>query len=521
MTAEELARLEKDLWNAADQMRANSKFNVAEYRDPMLGIIFLRFAYNRFVEALNKIQPLLDTPRGKRKPTTDDFKSVGAIMLPEKAQWKHLASLPENRVIGEALNEAMKAIEDSYPDLQGILPKSYQLLEPEVLRGLIKIFSRESLDLAKGDVFGRVYEYFLLKFAMNTAQEGGEFFTPPSLVNLIVRIIEPDHGIVYDPACGSGGMFVQTGHFIDDFRHRNPNEAISIFGTEKISSNVKLSMMNLYVHGLEGKIQEGNTYYEDTHNLLGKCDYVMANPPFNVDGVDKNRDFVKEDRRLPFGLPRNDNANYLWIQYFYSYLNATGRAGFVMAASATDAGHSEKLIRENLIKTGHVDVVVSVANNFFYTRSLPCHLWFMDKGKPAHLKDKVLMIDARNTFRKVNTTLNDFTEEHLDGLSAIARMYRGETVNVEHNQWLKERFPEGKYQNIAGLCKVVDLKEIKENDWSLTPGRYVGTEVTNIDDQDFAINVQAITDELEALNSQANELSTQIVNNLKSILKSV
>jgi len=510
MTAEELSKLESDLWNAADQMHANSKFNVAEYRDPMLGIIFLRFAYNRYIEALNKIQPSLDTPRGKRKPIADDFKAVGAIMLPDEAQWKYLAGLPENRDIGESLNDAMKAIEESYPDLQGILPKSYQLMEPEVIRGLIKIFSRESLDLAKGDVFGRVYEYFLLKFAMSTAQEGGEFFTPPSLVNLIVRIIEPDHGIVYDPACGSGGMFVQTGHFINDFRHRNPNEAISIFGTEKISSNVKLSMMNLYVHGLEGKIQEGNTYYEDTHNLVGRCDYVMANPPFNVSGVDKNRDFVKEDKRLPFGLPRNDIANYLWIQYFYSYLNDIGRAGFVMASSATDAGHSEKLVREKLIKTGHVDVIVSVANNFFYTRSLPCHLWFLDKGKLAHIKDKVLMIDARNTFRKVNTTLNDFTEEHLDGLSAIARMYRGETVNVENNPWLKERFPGGKYQDVLGLCKVVELKEIKENDWSLTPGRYIGI-TNNINGNDnFSEELKEINRMYTNLSDEAIELDKKI-----------
>lgn len=521
MTAEDIARLEKDLWSAADQMRANSKFNVGEYRDPMLGIIFLRFAYNRYVEALNKIQPLLDTPRGKRKPTTDDFKSVGAIMLPDKAQWKSLASLPENKDIGEALNEAMKAIEDSYPDLQGILPRSYQLLEPSVLRGLIKIFSRESLDKAKGDVFGRVYEYFLLKFAMSTAQEGGEFFTPPSLVNLIVRIIEPDHGIVYDPACGSGGMFVQTGHFINDFRHRNPNEAISIFGTEKISSNVKLSMMNLYVHGLEGKIQEGNTYYEDPHNLVGKCDFVMANPPFNVDSVDKNRDFVKEDKRLPFGLPRNDNANYLWIQYFYSYLNTTGRAGFVMAASATDAGYSEKQIRKQLIQTGHVDIIVSVSNNFFYTRSLPCHLWFLDKGKPAHLKDKVLMIDARNTFRKVNTTLNDFTEEHLEGLSAIAKMYRGEVVNIENNLWLKEKFPDGKYKDIPGLCKLIDFKAISENDWSLTSGRYVGAQSIPTENYDFSLKLEKLNDDLEKLNSEAVDLSEIISNNLRSLIKSV
>lgn len=518
MTAQDLDQLEKDLWEAADNMRANSRFNVAEYRDPMLGIIFLRFAHKRYEEALEKLDPLLETPRGKRKPTADDFKSLGAILLPEKARWNYLSNLPEDEFIGEAINDAMTAIEEEYPNLAGVLPKNYQLFEPEVMHGLIKIFSREVLQRATGDLFGRVYEYFLDRFARLSAQEGGEFLTPYSLVSLIVRMIEPDHGVVYDPACGSGGMFVQTGNFINKQRHENPNEAVSIFGTEKLSSSVKLSIMNLFVHGLEGKVKEGNTYYEDSHKLAGKCDYVMANPPFNVNGIDKGRDFVKEDRRLPFGLPRSDNGNYMWIQYFYSYLNETGRAGFVMASSATDAGHSEKAIRKQLIETGHVDVIVSVGNNFFYTKSLPCHLWFFDKGKPDHLRDKVLMIDARNVFRKVNSTLNEFTEEQLEGLSSIARMHRGEDINIEGNTWLEERFPDGKYRDVPGLCKVVESEDIDDNDWSLTPGRYVG--YVNQDDHhvDHKSALHDILTNLESLKEESDKLYETCKKSLKFLL---
>jgi type I restriction enzyme M protein len=307
------------------------------------------------------------------------------MYLQEKSQFDYLVNLPESEDIAEAVNNAMKLIEEDYPDLRGILPKNYQDFDADLLRSLIRVFNKDAVKNISGDVFGRIYEFFLMKFSMSGAgaQEGGEFFTPPSLVQLIVNFIEPDHGIIHDPACGSGGMFVQTGHFIQSKTNKQVNEAITVYGTELKSNNVRLAKMNLAIHGIEGKIAEDNSFYSDPHNLVGKCDFVMANPPFNVKKIDKNKDYVKEDPRLPFGVPKADNGNYMWIQYFHSYLNEKGRAGFVMASSATDAGNTEKLIRQKLIETKDVDVIVSVGNNFFYTRSLPCHLWFFDKGKPS------------------------------------------------------------------------------------------------------------------------------------------
>jgi len=326
----------------------------------------------------------------------------------------------------------MKAIEEDYPSLKGVLPKNYSIFSSGLLRELLRIFNKEVLQKANGDLFGKIYEYFLNKFAMTGAQEGGEFFTPFSLVNTIVNVIEPDHGIVFDPACGSAGMFVQTGYFIEKKGGR-PAEKVTFYGQEKAETNTKLSRMNLAVHGLEGAIVEGNTFYEDKHNLVGNCDFVMANPPFNVDGVDKQKDIVKKDPRLPFGLPKNDNANYLWIQYFYSYLKPPletslgGRAGFVMASSASDAGHSEKEIRAGLVKKGAVDVMIAIGNNFFYTKSLPCTLWFFDRSKEAdkERKEKVLMLDVRKIYRKVTQKINDFSPEQLRNIACIVSLYRG------------------------------------------------------------------------------------------------
>jgi type I restriction enzyme M protein len=351
------------------------------------------------------------------------------------------------------------------------------------------------------------------------AQEGGEFFTPPSLVQLIVNFIEPKEGIIHDPACGSGGMFVQTGYFVKSHTNKEVNEAIKCYGTEQKTNNTKLAKINLAIHGIEGKIIEANSFYSDPHNLVGKCDFVMANPPFNVNKVDKNKDFVKEDPRLPFGLPKADNANYMWMQYFYSYLNETGRAGFVMASSATDAGHSEKLIRRQLIETGAVDCIVSVSNNFFYTRSLPCHLWFYDRGKRKENKDKILMLDARNVFRKVTTTINDFSEEQLEGLTAIIKLYRSEKPEVsKDNVWFSELFPDGKYNNIEGLCKIVTIDEVKVNDWSLTPGRYVGVTLILDEGFDYQGRLLVIQAELDTLNEEATSLSQTISRNLKELI---
>lgn len=523
MTQDQIKNLEKELWDAADELRGNSKLTAGEYKDPLLGLVLLRFAQNRYEDAkisIAKSLPINPRTGIQREATKDDYAGAGAIMLPEKAKYDHLAALPESEDIAEAINNAMKLIEAEYPDLAGILPKSYQEFDDKLLRDLVRVFNKDAVRHAKGDVFGRIYEFFLMKFSMQGAgaQEGGEFFTPPSLVNLIVNFIQPNHGIIHDPACGSGGMFVQTAHFIQDHENKSPNEAITVYGTELKSNNAKLAKMNLAIHGIEGKIIEGNSFYTNPHNLTEKCDFVMANPPFNVDKVDAKNKFLAEDERLPFGAPLTGagsigNGNYLWMQYFYSYLNATGRAGFVMASSATDAGNAEKRIRKELIETGAVECIVSVGNNFFYTRSLPCHVWFYNKGKKPENKNKILMIDARNTFRKVSTTINDFSEEQLEGLTAIMQLFRGEKPEVsKENAWFKEKFPTGKYEDVEGLCKIVDLEEVAAQDYSLTPGRYVGVVVTLDMDFDYQGRMTEIHSELATLNEEANALMQKIQN---------
>jgi len=438
MQGKQLRKLEAELWRAADQLRANSKLTASEYSMPVLGLIFLRHAYNRFQKVKIEVEKTLPShpQRGKRQLTKKDFEEQNSMFLPQKAQFDYLVSLPEGADIGEAIDNAMKLIEDEYDNLKGVLPKNFSIFSKDLLRELLRIFNKEVLQKAEGDLFGKIYEYFLGKFAMTGAQEGGEFFTPMSLVQTIVNVIEPDHGIVFDPACGSAGMFVQTGYFIES-EGLKPAEKVTFYGQEKADLNTKLAKMNLTVHGLEGNIQEGNTFYEDKQDMVGKADFVMANPPFNVDGVDKAKDAVKKDPRLildgKVNLPKNDNANYLWIQYFYNYLKPTGRAGFVMASSASDAGHSEKDIREKLVKTGAVDVMTAIGNNFFYTRSLPCTLWFFDRAKEQDKQksDRVLMLDARKIYRKVTSKVNDFSPEQLQNLICIVNLYRGNTKKFE------------------------------------------------------------------------------------------
>lgn len=432
-------QLENELWEAADQLRANSKLTAAEYSMPVLGLIFLRHADNRFKAYLPDIEADIppQVPAAQREALIKlGFQGKAAIYLPEAARFDRIVSLPQGAKVGEIIDAAMDAVEAEYPVLSGALPRGYAAFEPDLLAELVKIFDRPAIKAATGDVFGRIYEYFLNKFAMSGAQEGGEFFTPPSLVRMIVGVIEPDHGLVLDPACGSAGMFVQTGHFIEDVRHAVVNDSVTFHGQEKSDTNTKLARMNLVVHGLDASnIRQGNTFYDQAEHLIGQCDYVMANPPFNVDGVDtkKVEAQVDEAGRLPFGLPGTNaktgaisNANSLWIQYFYAYLNDTGRAGFVMASSASDAGNKDRDIREQLVKTGHVDVMMAIGNKFFYTRSLPCTLWFFDKGKPQDLQNQVLMIDARNVYHVVSARSHVFTNEQLANLNAIVWLYRGE-----------------------------------------------------------------------------------------------
>jgi type I restriction enzyme M protein len=425
-----MSKLEDSLWSAADNLRANSKLTSSEYCMPVLGIIFLRHATNRYEAARSQIEQ--DQKSGKmprRAPIKADFLKRRAMMLPEEARYDSLLKLSTSESLGAALVKAMDAIERDFEPLLNQLPKDYGKFDPVLLEDLLRVFDSEEIRTAGGDVFGRIYEYFLMKFAMQGAQDNGEFFTPPSLVQTIVNIIEPDHGVIFDPACGSGGMFVQSSHFIEDCGQDTTHQ-VTFFGQEKTATTIRLAKMNLAVHGLEGEIREANTFYEDVHTLYGGCDFVMANPPFNVDMVDSEK--IKDDRRLPFGLPgvnkgkKISNGNYLWISYFHSYLKPTGRAGFVMSSQASSAGHGEAEVRRKLVETGDVDAMVSIRSNFFYTRTVPCELWFFDKGKPAPRRDTVLMLDARNIYRKVTRKIYDFSPEQLRNLTAVVWLYRGE-----------------------------------------------------------------------------------------------
>ena len=436
-----LNKIEASLWQAADQLRANSKLTSSEYCMPVLGVIFLRQASNRFDAALAGIQADQEAGRMPKRPLKQaDFKRRRALMLPPQAHYTHLMMMASSPHIGQALVSAMNAIEAEFEPLLNQLPKEYDQFDARLLEDLLRAFDTKELRRASGDMFGRIYEYFLMKFAMQGAQDNGEFFTPPSLVQMIVNFIEPDHGVVADLACGSGGMFVQSSHFIEH-DGLDTMKRVTFYGQEKTPSTIRLGKMNLAVHGLEGDIRAANTFYEDEHRLpdgkplWGHCDFMMANPPFNVDMVDATR--VKDDRRLPFGLPgvnkagKVGNANYLWISYFHSYLSPKGRAGFVMSSQASSAGHGEAEVRRKLVESGDVDVMVAIRPNFFYTRTVPCELWFYDRGKPAERKDTVLMLDARQVFRKVTRKIFDFSPEQLADLTAVVWLYRGQGQRFE------------------------------------------------------------------------------------------
>lgn len=431
---EHIEAIEKRLWKAADTLRGNSELASNEYFLPVMGLIFLRHAYSRYLSVREGIIANLPSRGGvTRALTKEDFSQKSAIFLKPAAQFDDLVKLTDADDRAEAIIQAMESIEADYLTLKDQLPKQeYRSIPNDVLGILLRTLNPDELKQADGDIFGRIYEYFLTQFANQGAHDGGEFFTPVSLVQLIVNVLEPDHGKIFDPACGSGGMFVQSAHFME--RHRHNPKQLTFYGHEKNRVTTRLAKMNLTVHGLEGNILGGEdaiTYYKDEHKgLFGTVDFVMANPPFNVDEVDAEK--IKNDRRLPFGLPGTNknkkvsNANYLWIQYFYSYLNDKGRAGFVMSSQASSAGRDEAKVRESLVKTGHVDVMIDIRGNFFYTRSVPCQLWFFDKAKPAQLRDKVLMLDARHVYRKVTRKIYDFSPEQQQNLTAVVWLYRGE-----------------------------------------------------------------------------------------------
>lgn len=513
---------EKRLWEASDELRANSDLKSSEYSTPVLGLIFLRYADHKFEEAEKELE---GTGSGRRRIGKEDYQAKGVMFVPAKARYSHLLSLPEGENIGKAINEAMKLLETDNVDLRGVLPKTYNTIDNAILVSLLKSFSQIEMDV-EGDVFGKIYEYFLGNFAMSEGQKGGEFFTPTTMVKLIVEIMQPYHGRIYDPACGSGGMFAQSAEFIRAHQKR-PSAEISCYGQERVGETRQLCMMNLAVRALSGDVRLGNSYYEDPHESLGKFDFVMANPPFNVDRVDKER--IKDDPAYPFGIPRPDNANYLWIQMFYSSLNDNGRAGFVMANSAADARQSEMEIRKQLLQENAVDVMVAIGSNFFYTVTLPCTLWFLDKGKKGTDREgKVLFIDARHTFKQIDRAHRKFSPKQIEYLANIARLYRGEEpefIAGEDEEVpgdepdLKEMFPDLKYTDVAGLCKVATLAEIEEQGWSLNPGRYVGVADREEDDFVFSERLEELNEELTVLNSEASELEERIANNVAKLLE--
>lgn len=620
-----IRKLEADLWESADLLRADSKLTSNQYCMPVLGLIFLRYAYSRFKKVEAEILKNRPSRGGKVMPVeASDFAAKSALFLPREAQYDLLVNLPGDiasagltgidghpiKSLGEAVNNAMLLIEAQSEQLTGVLPQTYTDFSDGLLAELLRIFNNDQIDSVGGDVIGRIYEYFLNKFAKNIASDDGVFFTPKSLVKMIVNVIEPKKGTLLDPACGSGGMFIQSGDFVNA-AGMNANSSMTFFGQEKVKYNAQLCLMNMAVHGLTGKIKSGddaNSFYHDAHNLNGCCDYVMANPPFNVDKV--KAESCENAGRLPFGLPGVNkktkevgNANYLWISYFYSYLkNDCGRAGFVMASSATDSQGKDKEIREKLVRTGHVDVMVSVGNNFFYTKSLPCSLWFFDKAKGEAIRDKVLFLDARNYYTVVDRTLNEWSEWQLKNLNAIVWLYRGEAekytallkeyradlrakaeaadfekqalgkavrqetfadivsglteahaalqktakaeveaaekrekkkvqqlfedrieyvedmlTEAKEAQWLVEKFGDGVYTDVPGLCKVADIDEIEAKGWSLTPGAYVGVAPVQDDGVDFAVRMAEIHHELLALQAESNALMDTISKNFQEL----
>ena len=516
--ASDNADIETRLWSIADQLRANSGLKPSEYSRPVLGLLFLRFADGRFAALEKALQPKAGSRMGA--PGPDAYKAQGAIYLTSEARFPHLLALPEGANLGRALNDAMDDIEKHNADLRDVLPKNYVAVGDGILRELIKTLAPIEID---GDAFGRVYEYFMGEFAKQEMQKGGEFYTPSSIVRLIVEIIEPYHGRILDPACGSGGMFAHSADFVRAHK-KAPEKELSIFGIEKVAETQRLARMNMAVHGLGGTIREANAYYDEPfeNGMVGQFDFVMANPPFNVNGVDKEKDAIKlRADRFPFGLPKPDNGNYLWIEMFWSALNDKGRAGFVMANSASDARGSEADIRKALIETGTVDVIVSVGPNFFYTVTLPCTLWFFDKAKAKTARrDQVLFIDARSVFRQIDRAHRDFTEAQVEFLANIVRLWRGAATETYHgsNDLLRERGFAGSYVDVPGLCKAASLKDIEVQGWSLNPGRYVGATAREAETEDFRVKLEELQEEFELLTDDARVFENIISRNIAELL---
>ncbi|WP_374028395.1 N-6 DNA methylase [Bdellovibrio bacteriovorus] len=511
-----LAELERRLWEAADKLWANSNLRPSEYSVPVLGLIFLRYADVRFQRA--KLQ--LESQGGSRRREIgkEDYKALGVMYLPEAARWDNLLSLPDGADIGKALNDAMKAIEADNEDLKDVLPKTYNRIQTKLLNSLFRTFNLIPADI-EGDAFGRIYEYFMSEFEATVGQKGGEFFTPTSIVKLIVEIIEPFHGKIFDPACGSGGMFVQSAQFVERHKHR-PSDEIAVYGQEKTAETVRICRMNLAINGISGDIKQGNSYYENSHSSLGKFDFVMANPPFNVSEIDKER--IKDDKRFPYGMPSADNGNYIWIQLFLSALNSSGRAGFVMPNTAADSSN-EFEIRKQIVESDVVDCMIEVTSNFFYTVTLPCSLWFFDKQKDESRKGKTLFIDARSIFSQVSRVHREFTPQQTEFLANIVRLYKGKQTENEHGsaELLEVHFGSrspSKFKNVPGLCYVASLQEISKKNFSLNAGNYVGVKSQTAPTNDYRATISKSASRLDELSREAVQTDKEILAFLKDIL---
>jgi type I restriction enzyme M protein len=518
-------QLHEKLWSAAEQLRANSGLKLNEMAEPILGLVFLKFADVRFKKAKAMLEAERANPTKRLSPISPDhYQEKGVLYLPEGATYSHLMNLPESENIGKAINEAMKAIEETNRDLAGILPKNYTSISNKtdensrILLTLLKTFNQIPDDI-EGDAFGGIYEYFLGEFARAEGAKGGEFFTAQPIVKLLVEVIEPYHGKIFDPACGSGGMFVQSANFVA--RHSKGTaqvmHEVTLYGQEKGEGNVRIAKMNLAIHGLSGKVEVANSFYEDVHKNVGKCDFVLANPPFNVKGKDKNKQIIIDparlhgDPRYVYGLPLTgkgeiSNGNYLWMQMFLSALNENGRAGFVMSNAASDAGNQEKELRKKMVDDGIVDVLISVGTNMFMNATLSCALWFFDKRKKGtDRQSKILFINAQDILTEIDRAHNTWTDEQIQEIAAIVRRYRSE-----------EGY--GEYKDIIGRCKVASLDEVRANDYSLNPGRYVAIVEQEMDDADFDTRMKELMSEFTSLTAEAHGLEEKIQGDWKKLV---
>ena len=556
MTDQELKKLKDDLWHSADMLRASAHLAANKYGQPILGLIFLRYADILFKQHKNKIDEEYNKHKGTRMEKS--YKDVAieecGFFLPECAYYDFLNNAPDNADKAILVKKAMESIEKENAKMDGVLPKEVygQLVpeeEPELLSKIIRVFKDIPEDISI-DLFGEIYEFFLGEFALSEGQGGGTFYTPASVVKYMVEVLQPVTGDkkFLDPACGSGGMFVQAARYMH--RHNASNSErmrFRCYGVEKDPDTVKLAKMNLLLNNVRGDIIEANSFYSDPHNAFEQFDYVMANPPFNVDEVVVDK--VIDDRRFnTYGVPRNKtksgkkasdkketvpNANYLWIGLFATSLNAHGKAALVMANSASDAGASELEIRKKMIEDGIISQMVTLPSNMFSTVTLPATLWFFNKERKR--KDEILFIDARNIFTQVDRAHRKFSEDQIKNLGIITRLYEDDSdafwalVNEykvagkqDQVDWLLERWPEGKYQDVIGLCKVAKLEGedgIIDQDYSLNAGRYVGVVIEDdgMTEEEFRDTMQGLHTEFSQLNDEALALQAEIDKNLKEL----